>query len=221
MDKTKQFDSERRVKVKSRSGSTIQTLGAVQAVLYEESVNIPFTFQLVDKRVDLPCDGIIGRDFLAHAGASICYETGTVMLGTGKTKIHKVLTPIVAENRPKGIRRLVLLRRAEIVVRLPVEGTTNLEEGLTEKEEIQEGVYLAGAITKVQAGCAITSIVNNTDKKVEIEKPVLKITEVEPETLSEPPADDSTGHYVYRPGEVLKQLRLGDLNEEERRDRKT
>jgi hypothetical protein len=63
--------------------------------------------------------------------------------------------------------------------------------------------------------------VNNTDKKVEIEKPVLKITEVEPETLSEPPADDSTGPYVYRPGEVLKQLRLGDLNEEERRDRKT
>jgi len=98
LNKTKHFDSERRVQVKSVSGSTIQTLGAVQAVLYEESVRIPFTFQLVDKRVDLPCDGIIGRDFLAHAGERICYETGTVTLGTGKTKIHKVLTPIVAEN---------------------------------------------------------------------------------------------------------------------------
>jgi hypothetical protein len=181
-------------------------------------VRIPFTFQLVDKRVDIPCDGIIGRDFLDHAGARICYETGTVTLGTGKSKIHKVLTPTVAENRPKGTRRLVLPHRAEIVVRLPVEGTTKLGEGLTEKEEIQEGVYLAGAITKVQAGCAITSIVNTTDKKVEIEKPVLKIMEVEPETLSEPPGDDSTGQYVDRLGEVPKQLRLGHLNEEERRE---
>jgi hypothetical protein len=49
---------------------------------------------------------------------------------------------------------------------------------------------------------------------------VLKITEVEPETFSEPPGDDSTGHYVDRPGEVLKQLRLGHLNEEERREKK-
>jgi ribosomal protein S1 len=104
------------------------------------------------------------------------------------------------------------------VVRLPVKRTTKLEEGLTEKEEIQEGVYLAGAITKVQAGCAITSIVNTTDEKVKIEEPVLKITEYEPETLSEPPGDDSTGYYVDRPGKVLKQLRLGHLNEEERRE---
>jgi len=79
-------------------------------------------------------------------------------------------------------------------------------------------VYLAGAITKVLVGCAITSIVNTTDEKVQIEEPVLKITEVEPETLSEPPGDDSTGHYVDCPGEVLKQLRLGHLNEEERRE---
>jgi hypothetical protein len=169
LDKMKQFDPERRVQVKSVSGSTIHTQWAVQAVLYEESVRIPFTFQLVDKRVDPPFDGIRGRDFLAHAGARIFYETGTVTLGTGKTKIQKVLTPIAAENRPKRIRRLVLPRRAEIVVKLPVEGATKLGEGLTEKEEIQEGVYLAGAITKVQAGCAISSIVNTTDEKVETE----------------------------------------------------
>ena len=34
LDKTKQFDPESRVQVKSVSGSTIQTMGAVQAVMY-------------------------------------------------------------------------------------------------------------------------------------------------------------------------------------------
>jgi hypothetical protein len=49
LDKTKQFDPKGRVKVKVVSGSTIQTLGTVQAVMYEGPVRIPFTFQLVDK----------------------------------------------------------------------------------------------------------------------------------------------------------------------------
>ena len=217
LDKTKQFDPEGRVQVKSVSGSTIQTLGSVQAVLYEGSVRIPFTFQLVNKRVDLPCDGIIGRDFLAHAGARICYETGTLTLGSGEARIHKVLTPIETENRPKGVRRLVLPSRAEIVVGLLVDGTTKAGEGLTEKEEVQGGVYLAGAITKVQAGRAITSIVNTTDNEVEIDEPVLKITELEEETWSGAPVGGNTEYDVNRPGEVLKRLRLGHLNGEERK----
>jgi len=90
------------------------------------------------------------------------------------------------------------------VVRLPVEGITRNDEGLTEKQEIQEGVYLAGAITKVQAGYAITGNVNTTN---ETEEPVLKVTEVEPRISTCSPVDDSTGCYIDRPGEELKRLR--------------
>ena len=53
LDKTKQFDPEGRVQVKSVNGSTIQMMGAVQAVMCEGSVIIPFNFQLVDKRIVL------------------------------------------------------------------------------------------------------------------------------------------------------------------------
>jgi hypothetical protein len=170
LDKTKQYEPEGRVQVKSVNGSTIQTMGTVQTVMYEGSVRKPFTFQLLDKRIDLPCDGILGRDFLAHAGAKICYETGILTLGTGRTKIHKVLSPINAKGQRKEIRRLKLPSRAEIVVRLPVEGTRT-NEGLTEKQEIREGVYLAGAISKVQAGYAIGSIANITEETVELRNP--------------------------------------------------
>jgi hypothetical protein len=60
--------------------------------------------------------------------------------------------------------------------------------------------------------------VNTTDETVEIVEPVLKITEVEPGTLTEPPDDVSTGCYSNRPVEVLKRLRLEHLNEEERKE---
>jgi len=72
LDKTKRFDPKRRVRVKGVSRLSIQMLGAVQVVMYEGTMEIPFTFQLVGKQVDIPCDGILGRDFLTCAGANIC-----------------------------------------------------------------------------------------------------------------------------------------------------
>ena len=79
-------------------------------------------------------------------------------------------------------------------------------------------MYLAGAITKIQAGYAITSIVNTTGEAVEVEEPVLRVTEVEPGTPFGPPGNDSAGRQLDRPGEVLKRLRLEHLNEEERKE---
>jgi len=130
-------------------------------------VKIPFTFQLVGKQVDIPCDGILGRDFLTRVGANISYEKGTLTLGSGSNKIHKVQT--------KGNRKLELPGRTEMVVSLPVEGITE-DEGLTEKRVLQKGVYLAGAISKVRAGFAISSIVNTNEEMVEIDAPVLSVT---------------------------------------------
>jgi len=63
MDKTKKFDPDGRIKVKSVDGSVIETFGTVQTVVSVDSLQIPFAFQLVSKQVDIPCDGILGRDF--------------------------------------------------------------------------------------------------------------------------------------------------------------
>ena len=88
LDTTKPFVPEGMVHVKSVSRFVIRVKGTVQAIMYEGSVRIPFTFQLADKQVDLPCNGILGRDFLAHAGTKISYETGVLTLGTGSAKIQ-------------------------------------------------------------------------------------------------------------------------------------
>jgi len=85
--------------VKSVRGAIIQAMGAVQATIYEGSV-IQFSFQLVDKRVDLPCDGTIWN-FFAHADSKIYYETGVLTVGTGSTKIHKELSPINAKGQKR------------------------------------------------------------------------------------------------------------------------
>jgi hypothetical protein len=64
------------------------------------------------------------------------------------------------------------------VVKLPVKKGVNIWEGITEKQEIQKGVYLVGAMTEVRAGYTITSVANTNNEEVEIDEPVLELEEI-------------------------------------------
>ena len=216
LDKTKKFDPDGRVRIKSVDGTVTETFGTVQTVVNVDSLQIPFVFQLVSKQIDIPCDGILGRDFLEHAGAQICFGTGTLTLDTGSCRISKRMSPIRMESEPKGIRRLVLPGRTELVVRLPVKEGTTISEGITEKREIRERSYLAGAMTKVQRGYVVTSIINTTSGEVEIDEPVLEMVEIEPGTVEPSQEETVRDKPPLRTQEVLQRLRLEHLSKEER-----
>ena len=129
-DNTRTFDPDGNVTVKSVDGSIIESLGAVETVVKAGFLKIPFTFQLVSKQVDAPCDGILGRDFLERAGAKICYATRTLTLGTDSDKVSKALLPLSTEGLTRTIRRLVLPSRVELVVRLRVKENPIIEKAL-------------------------------------------------------------------------------------------
>jgi hypothetical protein len=99
---------------------------------------------------------------------------------------------------------------------LAVKGGTTISEGITEKQKIQEGIYLAWAVTGVQGGYAITSIPNTASGEVEIYEPVLELTGTEPGT--EEPYQEGNGEDrpPNRTQEVLQRLRLEHLNKDER-----
>jgi hypothetical protein len=75
-----EYDSERKVRVKSINGSLVETHQAMEAEISLENSSISHKFQLVNKQVDIPCDGILGRDFFRNAKAQICYNTQRVTL---------------------------------------------------------------------------------------------------------------------------------------------
>jgi hypothetical protein len=53
------YDPERKVRVKNMSGSLIETHGAIEAVIELKNSSITHAFKLVNKQVDIPCDGIL------------------------------------------------------------------------------------------------------------------------------------------------------------------
>jgi hypothetical protein len=103
------------------------------------------------------------------------------------------------------------------VIRLPVKGEPCNREGITDKQEIQASVYLAGAMTGVQAGYVITSVANKNSEDVEIDDPELGVTAIEAGTDEKSPERDGNGRNLNRAEEVLKRLRLEHLKDEERK----
>jgi hypothetical protein len=75
------YDPRKKVKVKSVEWSEIETFGTVEAKVQVGHNCVPFEFQLVNTQTDVPCDGILGRDFLLYTKAKICYETQKMTTG--------------------------------------------------------------------------------------------------------------------------------------------
>jgi len=67
------------VKVKCVDGSPVETHGVLEAKIELHNSSVVHGFQLVNKQIDIPLDGILDRDFLQPAKAKICYESRTLL----------------------------------------------------------------------------------------------------------------------------------------------
>jgi hypothetical protein len=61
---TTEYDREKKVKLKCVDGSPMETYGVLEARIELSNSSIVQDFQLINKQEDIPCDGILGRDFL-------------------------------------------------------------------------------------------------------------------------------------------------------------
>jgi hypothetical protein len=136
-------------------------------------------FQLVNKQVDIQCDGILGTDFLQSARAKICYETRTVTLKLEKCERAGKAKQLETEGmKRRKIGRVKIAPRTESIVRLPV-APGSPQVGISNKRELQEGVILAGSLKKVVGGYAITIVLNTTEVELEVQEPVVELDEIE------------------------------------------
>jgi hypothetical protein len=112
------------------------------------------------------------------------------------------------------VGRIRIPLRPETIVRLPAETGSTTAEGLVEQKELLPGVYLAGSLVKVVNGCVITSVLNTTEKEVNIQSVVI-VTEV---NTGDPLVPDSNSPAEWdksRYERVLNKLQMDHLNSEE------
>ena len=140
--------------------------------------SIVHDFQLVNKQMNIPCDGILGRDFFQRTRAKLCYESRTVALKGETCKMVGETNELQAKGpNMRKIDQIKLPPRAENIVRVPVTPGSPLV-GMTNKCEIQ-GVILAASLRKVVYDYVMKIILNTDDTEVDMQKTLVQLDEVD------------------------------------------
>jgi hypothetical protein len=85
--------------------------------------------------------------------------------------------------------------------------------GILQKHEIQEGIFTAGPLTKVEDGYVITLISNTSVVEVEIQEPLVELDEIESLRNLTGATEEKQKDREKR---ILEQPRLDNLNNEEK-----
>jgi hypothetical protein len=149
----------------------------VNICIHEGELNILFDFQLVNKQVELVYDGTVGRDFLQHTRARVCYDSNTVTFKSGCAEWAKKIMGNDIVHGTMEMRKLTLPGRSEVTVKLPVENSTDGQEGIINKSEIADGIYLASSLTRI-SGNHVTSVLNTKEAEVVLKNSSIEIGEI-------------------------------------------
>jgi hypothetical protein len=159
------------VKVKGIYSTVLETEGTINIRLTTESYETTHFFHIMGNSLELQCDGILGRDFWQDRKATINYCDREVIIEGVVIKFdppHK--------DTDWKLKKLTLRARSENYVKLP---TSSTGIGLTEKQEISPGIYLAESITSEINGLCVTSIINMLEEDVTIDYPQVNLEDVE------------------------------------------
>jgi hypothetical protein len=138
---TTEYDPEGKVKVKCVDESPIETHGVIDTKIDLGKKSATHGFQLVNKQVDIQCDGILGRDFHQRARANIFYETRTVTLNGQKCEmVGKTQTLETKGKKRLKIGQIKLPPRRESIVRIPV-APGSPQVGIVNKRELRKALF--------------------------------------------------------------------------------
>jgi hypothetical protein len=149
-------------------------------------------------------------------------KSATIIFHTPDGEWTKEIGGIERVEKNHRISTLRLPKRSEVIVRIPVENGVEGADGLIAKTELSEGVYLASSLIKIKGDQTITSVLNTNETDVVIEIPAIKWEEYKVEEREDSQKYVGLVTPIRKEGvrnradEILENLRLENLNPEER-----
>jgi len=145
---------------------SIPTLGCIENTLHFSKFSITHDFHVVDSSFPIPCDGIIGLDFIKNHSCNLDYhenDTDWFIIRPHFTPQNEYLE-IFHSPKPNSIS---LPARAEVVRKINVKSQE--DDILIPNQEIAQGVYIANTI--VSKNSPFVKILNTNNKNILIENP--------------------------------------------------
>jgi hypothetical protein len=207
------YNPTKTVNVKGISDSIEKTLGELKIRLCAAGHEREHPFQIVGDGIDIPCDGILGKDFFEKEKAKIDYSRRQVIMGGVRVKFDED----TEVNGPASTVYTILKPRSETIVRVPTD-SPELKTGLISKRELVPGVIVAETLVTVHEGTCLTSILNTNDREMRISLPTVDLEDYQEEVTQVTVISNAEMHSTEdRLRELRKRIRVEHLNDVERR----
>jgi hypothetical protein len=207
------YDTRKTLNVKGISDSIIKTLGELNIGLCTKGHKMEHPFQIVGDGIDIPYDGILGKDFFERKGAKIDYSQRQVIMGKVRVKFD---TDVEVDKEVKTVY-VTVKPRSETIVSLPTD-SPELKTGVLGKRELIPGVIVAETLVTVHEGTCLTSILNTNDREVKLRLPTIGLEDYQEEATQITVVNTAGVHSAEdRLRELRERIRVEHLNDLERR----
>jgi len=157
---------EKRIALTGITGHKVHTIGKTNATIKLGGRRLKHAFYVVNDDTPIEHEGILGIDFLRKHNVTCDYTNSRLQIGSTILKLHP-------------FSQLTLKPRSETILK----ATTNKNRvGIVRAEEVTPGVYIGNCLVNAEEYECPVSIINTTDKAVEITTPHVTIDEVESDT---------------------------------------
>lgn len=181
------------------------TLGCSFSTLYFPNRSVKQKFHVVPSNFPLPCDGIIGKDFLVSYKCKIDFSIMTLEIGNALEDDADsiVVNLIPSYNVPA---------RSEIYMKIKT-NYLNDTEFYCPSQMVKSGVYIANSIIKVQENHVILCVLNSNSADEYLNGSSIKLEPISNYNLCSLSQSD-----IYLENRLTKlenEIDLSELNEEE------
>jgi len=159
---------ERKIALTGITGHKIYTIGKTYTTIKLNGRRLKHAFYVVGDDTPIEHEGILGIDFLRKHTVTCDYANNKLQIGNAILKLHP-------------FSKLVLKPRSETILK----ATTNKNRvGIVRAEEVTSGVYIGNCFVNAERYECPVSVINTTDKAVEITTPHVTIEEIEYDTTA-------------------------------------
>jgi len=149
------------------TGHKIHILGKVYATINVDGHTIKHAFYVIKDDTPIEHDGILGINFLRKYPVKCDFQKAELRIKNAVMKLHL-------------FSKVILKPRSETIVRA---ATSQNREGRV--NEPTPGVYIGNCLVKPENYTCPISVINMTDREIEIQTPLVTLEKVERNTVAE------------------------------------
>lgn len=129
------IDETEKIRIRGITKDAMDSIGITYADIFFDDILLEHKLHIVPNSFNIPCDGIIGKDFIKNYKCKIDYDANTITFTVGN---HLITLPLLQEP---DMNTIILPARCEVIRKITLQNTNDIQ--IIDSQQIEEDVFIA------------------------------------------------------------------------------